>query len=214
MCAASREQGTSSGRRGRGSRQHRPQPENVAVSGANSPPLVRVGVIADTHGYLDPAVLDLFAGVTHIVHAGDIVDPQIIGALATVAPVTAVAGNLDTGKLADTLPREASGELAGVGFVVCHKRKRLLKRLAAGKIAIGSKGLAPNLVVFGHEHIPSAVWVEGILLLNPGTASSPYEEDDDPTIAIVQVEPTGLSVRFIPLSRCPTADSAAAKETN
>ena len=126
--------------------------------------------------------------------------------------MTAVAGNLDAGKLADTLPREASGELPGVSFVVCHKRKRLLKRLAAGKIAIGPKGLGPNLVVFGHEHIPSAVWVEGILLLNPGTASSPYEEDDDPTVAIVQVEPTGLSVRFIPLSRRPTADPSAAEE--
>jgi uncharacterized protein len=178
------------------------------TSEASSPPFVRIGVIADSHGYLDPAVLELFAGVDHIVHAGDIVDPQTLGALVTVAPVTAVAGNLDTGKLADTLPREASGELPGVSFVVCHKRKRLLKRLAAGKIVIGPQGLAPNLVVFGHEHIPSAVWVEGTLLLNPGTASSPYEEDDDPTVAIVQVEPTGLSVRFIPLSRSPTTDDA------
>jgi putative phosphoesterase len=184
------------------------------MSETNSPPLVRIGVMADTHGYLDPAVLELFAGVTHIVHAGDIMDPQILEALATVAPVTAVAGNLDVGKLADTLPREAGGELPGVSFVVCHKRKRLLKRLAAGKIAIGPKGLGPNLVVFGHEHIPSAAWVEGILLLNPGTASSPYEEDDDPTVAIVQVEPTGLSVRFIPLGRGPTAYAATEEESN
>jgi uncharacterized protein len=176
------------------------------VSEPGLSPLVRVGVLADSHGHLDPVVLELFAGVTHIIHAGDIVDQQILTALSTVAPVTAVAGNLDTGKLADTLPREAGGDLPGVSFVVCHKRKRLLKRLAAGKIAIGSKGLAPNLVVFGHEHIPSAVWVDGVLLLNPGTASSPYEEDDDPTVAIVEVEPTGLSVRFIPLNRSPTAD--------
>jgi putative phosphoesterase len=209
MCAAPRERGGSSRRRGRASDPPRPKPENAATSGTSestSPSLVRIGVIADSHGYLDPAVLELFAGVTHIVHAGDIVDPKILVALATVAPVTAVAGNLDTGKLADSLPREASGELPGASFVVCHKRKRLLKRLAAGKITIGPRGLAPNLVVFGHEHIPSAVWVEGTLLLNPGTASSPYEEDDDPTVAIVQVEPTGLSARFIPLSRRPTAD--------
>jgi putative phosphoesterase len=206
MCAAPREHGGSSRRRERAADQHRPKPENVATSGTSSPPLVRVGVMADTHGYLDPAVLELFAGVTHIVHAGDIMDPKILVALATVAPVTAVAGNLDTGKLADALPREASGELPGVTFVVCHKRKRLLKRLAAGKIAIGPKGLGPNLVVSGHEHIPSAVWAEGTLLLNPGTASSPYEEDDDPTVAIVQVEPTGLSATFIPLTRRPTAD--------
>ena len=206
MCAAPKEHGGSSRRRGRAPDQRGPNSENAPTPGAGSPPLVRIGVIADNHGYLDPAVLELFAGVTHIVHAGDIMDPQTLAALATVAPVTAVAGNLDTGKLADSLPREARGELPGISFVVCHKRKRLLKRLAAGKIAGGPRGIATNLVVFGHEHIPSAVWVEGILLLNPGTASSPYEEDDDPTVAIVEAEPTGLSVRFIPLSRCPTAD--------
>jgi uncharacterized protein len=208
----------SSPRAGRASDQHQTQPENAAANESSAPTLasapspVRVGVMADSHGYLDPAVLELFAGVTHIVHAGDIMDPKILGALATVAPVTAVAGNLDAGKLADTLPREASGDLPGVSFVVSHKRKRLLKRLSAGKIAIGPKGIGPNLVVFGHEHIPSVVWVEGTLFLNPGTASSPYEEDDDPTVAVVQVEPTGLSVRLIPLNRRPTADAATAEE--
>jgi hypothetical protein len=52
---------------------------------------VRIGVISDTHGYLDPRVLELFAGVTHIIHAGDIMDPKILRALMKVAPVTAVA---------------------------------------------------------------------------------------------------------------------------
>lgn len=160
-----------------------------------------IGVLADTHGYLDPLILELFAGVDHIIHAGDIVDPEILRQLAAVAPLTAVAGNIDTEELVATLPREASGEVAGVRFVVGHKRKRLLKRLAAGKLSLGQKGAGPNLVVFGHEHMPSAVWLDGILLLNPGTASSPEEEDDDPTVSIVQLGPTGLSARFIPLTR-------------
>jgi predicted phosphodiesterase len=45
-------------------------------------------VISDTHGYLDPVVLERFAGVAHIIHAGDIVDPEIVAALEGVAPVT------------------------------------------------------------------------------------------------------------------------------
>ena len=36
----------------------------------------RIGVISDNHGYLDPAVLEIFAGVTHIIHAGDVMDPR------------------------------------------------------------------------------------------------------------------------------------------
>ena len=160
-----------------------------------------IGVISDNHGYLDPAVLELFAGVTHIIHAGDIVDPGILTALGQVAPVTAVAGNADTGELAAGLPREVAGQVAGVRFVLGHKRKRLLKSLVAGTIEGDLEGAAPHLVVFGHEHVPTAAWVEGTLFLNPGSASAPNEEDDWPTVAIVSVRPTGLAVCFIPLER-------------
>ena len=92
-----------------------------------------IGVISDTHGYLDPAVCGLFAGVDLIIHAGDIVDPAILTALEAVAPVVAVAGNVEAGGLAERLPREVAGEVGGVRYVVGHKRKRLLKRLAAGR---------------------------------------------------------------------------------
>jgi putative phosphoesterase len=127
--------------------------------------------------------------VTRIIHAGDIVDPEILVQLATVAPVTAVAGNMDSCKLASTLPREAAGEVDGARFVVGHKRKRLLKRLAAGKIEGAPAGTAPDLVVYGHDHRLAAAWVEGILYLDPGSASAPEEEDDDPTVAIVEAKP-------------------------
>jgi len=162
---------------------------------------VRIGVLGDNHGYLDPEVLAIFAGVDHVIHAGDIMDPEILTALATVAPLTAVAGNLDTGKLAARLPREATGDVDGVRFVVAHKPRRLLKRLAAGKITVGEQGAGPDLVVWGHLHTPTATWIDGVLHLNPGTASSPDEEDDGPTVAIVERTQNGLAVRFVPLSR-------------
>jgi hypothetical protein len=154
-------------------------------------------VISDTHGYLDPTVVALFAGVAHIIHAGDIMDPAILTALEKVAPVTAVSGNLDTGELAERLPREARGEVGGVRFLVGHKPKRLLNRLSNGKI----EGERPDLVVWGHTHTPSAAWIDGALYLNPGTASSPEEEDDGPTVAIVEAGAAGLAVTFIPLAR-------------
>ena len=158
-------------------------------------------MISDNHGYLDPAVLEIFAGVVLIIHAGDIVDPEILAALETVAPVTAVAGNMDGGDLGAGLPRELAGEVAGVRFVVGHKRKRLLKRLAEGRIEDDQQGAPPDLVVYGHDHIPAAAWVDGTLFLNPGSASAPHEEDDGPTVAIVSVKTAGLAVCFIPLTR-------------
>jgi uncharacterized protein len=160
----------------------------------------RIGVISDTHGHLDPQVLEEFAGVAHIIHAGDIMDLATLEELAAVAPVTAVAGNMDDGKLAK-LPREAAGEVAGVRFVVGHKRKRLLKRLALGKIEGFGKGESPDLIICGHDHLPAVEWVDGTLFLNPGSASAPHYEDDDPTIAVVEPGPAGLGVRFVRLTR-------------
>ena len=161
----------------------------------------RIGVVSDTHSYLDPAIPDLLAGVDLILHAGDIGDPAILDQLRAVAPTVAVAGNLDGDGFAD-LAAYTTGEACGVRFALGHKRKRLVKRLA------GAGGDPFELVVFGHDHAPSASWAEGTLWLDPGSASAPYEEDDVPTIAIVERMPTGLGVRFIPLSRrVPSAPS-------
>ena len=54
-----------------------------------------IGVVSDTHGYLNPKVPELLAGVEHILHAGDIGDAGIIEELARIAPVTTVRGNND-----------------------------------------------------------------------------------------------------------------------
>ncbi len=167
----------------------------------------RIGVVSDTHGFLDPYVLEVFAGVDRILHAGDVMDASILESLAEVAPVIAVAGNLDGDKLGGSLPTEAIGEIDGVTFVLSHKRKRLMKRLSAGKIDVGGAAM-PDLVVFGHEHIPSASWVDTTLFLNPGSASAPYEEDDMPTVAVVERCETGLSVTFVPLDHRELDDKA------
>ena len=49
-----------------------------------------VGLISDTHGFWDDRIPTLFAGVDHILHAGDIGDPSILMGLERIAPVTAV----------------------------------------------------------------------------------------------------------------------------
>lgn len=161
---------------------------------------VHIGIISDTHGYLDPQILEEFAGVDHIIHAGDIMDAATLEALEKIAPVTAVAGNMDEGKLGK-LPREVTGKVGGVRFLAGHKRKRLLKRLSTGKIDGLGKHESPDLVVYGHDHLPAVEWVDGTLFLNPGSASAPHYEDDDPTIAIVESGPAGLGVRFVCVPR-------------
>jgi predicted phosphodiesterase len=60
----------------------------------------RVGVISDTHGLLRLEAVRCLAGVHHILHGGDIGDPDIIDRLRQIAPVTAIRGNIDRGEWA------------------------------------------------------------------------------------------------------------------
>src|SRR5207247_9466956 len=79
---------------------------------------MKIVVISDTHGYLDPKIPKLFAGVDHILHGGDIGLPWLILELEALAPVTAVLGNTDDAGL--SFKQTDVVELAGRRFLVHH----------------------------------------------------------------------------------------------
>ena len=90
--------------------------------------VTRLGVISDTHGRLDVAVHEIFAGAERIVHAGDIGDAAVLAELSTIAPVTAVRGNVDLYFGAEGLPEEATLGIAGRRLLLGHVRTALLAR--------------------------------------------------------------------------------------
>src|SRR5215210_604076 len=92
-------------------------------------PSALIGVISDTHGKLDEQVLDLFAGVSHIIHAGDIGDEELIWKLENIAPVIAVRGNNDP----DTMvwPNERLAVINQRTFFVRHQIATVEKLSAA-----------------------------------------------------------------------------------
>ena len=57
--------------------------------------MMTIGVISDTHGLMRPEALARLAGVERILHASDIGSPEVLDALAAIAPVTAIRGNND-----------------------------------------------------------------------------------------------------------------------
>ncbi|HWC59098.1 MAG TPA: metallophosphoesterase family protein, partial [Verrucomicrobiae bacterium] len=57
---------------------------------------MKIGVISDTHNFLDPQIPELFKGVEHIIHGGDIGTMEMISELEKIAPVTAVTGQTDS----------------------------------------------------------------------------------------------------------------------
>ena len=100
-------------------------------------------------------------GSDHIIHAGDIGSPEILEQLATIAPVTAVRGNVDKGAWARKLPETQVLETGGISIYVLHDLAQLdLKPEAAGF----------NVVISGHSHVPKQEERNGVLYFNPGSA--------------------------------------------
>ena len=121
---------------------------------------MRVGVVSDTHGLLRPELLPLLEGCEHVLHIGDVGDPEILGVLARIAPVTAIRGNVDTHGPCRLLPETEVVTLAGRALYMLHDLKQLdLEPVAAGFAALLS----------GHSHKPVIEWKRGVLYLNPGS---------------------------------------------
>lgn len=120
-----------------------------------------IGIISDTHGLLRPEAVRLLAQVDHIIHGGDIGDPDIITALRRIAPVTAIRGNVDTGEWATEFAETEFVRLEGRLFYVLHD----LNSLQIDPVAQGI-----DVIVSGHSHVPKINTVDGLLYVNPGSA--------------------------------------------
>jgi len=144
---------------------------------------VRIGVLSDTHGLLRPEVLEAFAGVNHILHGGDIGDVQVLRDLEKIAPVTAVAGNIDgfrCGKAGET----ARVELEGVRFFLTHILDRPRQLLPGVARALARS--PADVVVFGHSHLPHDETIDGVRYLNPASAG-PRRFDLPVSVAVLEV---------------------------
>jgi putative phosphoesterase len=154
---------------------------------------MRIGVISDTHNFLDPKVAELFAGVDHILHGGDIGLPKILWELERLAPVTAVAGNTDDAAFG--YPLNQTVELSGRKFLLQHiVDPRNLDPELQAKI----ERERPDVVIFGHTHKPFCEKLARVLYFNPGYTGKP-RFGMERTLAILHCESGGLRPEYFPL---------------
>lgn len=153
---------------------------------------MKLGIISDTHGFLDPRVEKIFAGVNHILHAGDIGDMLIELELKFIAPVTVVLGNNDHGlsfKETEVLT------LADRKFLIHHI---VNPRALSDKLAARFRRDRPDVVIFGHTHKSFAETVDGIFFFNPGYAGKP-RFGAERSVAVLHCDAHGFRHEFIPL---------------
>lgn len=155
----------------------------------------RVGVVADTHvgehlPVVPPEVLEVFAGVDLILHAGDLSDASVLEDLSRVAPVVAVRGNHDVQPELEHLTRDVLVRIGGARIGLTHGHRGPAVELPAAALSLvsGRPRLMsfersmrrhfgrPDVVVTGHLHMPVHRVVRGALVFSPGAVYVPEQD--------------------------------------
>lgn len=132
--------------------------------------MIKIGLISDTHGFLDPKIFELFSEVDEVWHAGDIGTEAVLNELENFKPLRAVYGNIDGAEIRTRVPHTQQFS--------CEQVKVFLTHIGGypGKYAPGIKqqliDFSPQLFICGHSHILKVIndTKLNVLHINPGAA--------------------------------------------
>ena len=160
--------------------------------------MMRIGVKSDTHipvttDKLPAGLLDALGGCDLILHAGDLIDLNVINELKKVSKVEAVRGNMDQ---QDTLENKKTLNIAGKKICLMHgygspkKLTEILKKEFSDQ--------KPDIIVFGHSHAPMNQCIDGVLFFNPGsptdTVFAPYR-----SYGIIEIDKKEINAKIYKL---------------
>jgi putative phosphoesterase len=159
--------------------------------------VLTVAVISDTHMPRGKRRLPVerLAGADAILHAGDLMEPEVLHALQALGPpVHAVRGNVDSHELIVRLPLMRTVQFEGVRIGMVHDAGASQGRLAR----LRRRFPDTDAVVFGHSHIPLHEEHEGFQIFNPG---SPTDRRRQPrhTMGLAHVDGSKLTFELIAL---------------
>jgi len=147
----------------------------MRVTDSHNEKAIIIGLVSDTHGLIRDTLFEALAGVSQILHAGDVGGREVLDALSAIAPVLAVCGNVDP--FDGMLPRQVAIDAGGLSIHVSHGDElgsptpaKLLSRYSA------------DVLVFGHTHRPLVERDGNRLVVNPG-AAGPRRFDLQPSVA-------------------------------
>jgi uncharacterized protein len=130
--------------------------------------LKRIGLISDTHGYIDDRIIEYLNPCDEIWHAGDIGSIAVLETLERLKPLKAVYGNIDDQIVRSSIPE--------VLEFFCEETKVLMKHIGGypnrydKSVAEKLKHVSPKLFISGHSHILRVMYDQklGLLHINPG----------------------------------------------
>ncbi|MFZ5867385.1 MAG: metallophosphoesterase family protein [Thermodesulfobacteriota bacterium] len=163
---------------------------------------MKIGVLSDTHLRSPDKTLDhildkLFADADMILHAGDIVTARVLERLEERG-VLAVCGNMDDYEVAGAIPQTRIIDFAGLRIGLIHgwgARQGLEERIVAR-----FDNPKPDLIVYGHTHVPFWGKVNGTQMFNPGTAAS-RGFGAAGTVGVLEIDDDRIEPLIVPVER-------------
>ena len=132
----------------------------------------RIGLLSDTHGFINPRVSDFFMHCDEIWHAGDIGNIETADKIAEIKPFKAVFGNIDGSQLRSSFKEAEIFKCEDVRVLMIHiggypgrysqKARKLIEEYK------------PKLFISGHSHILKVMPDKkyNLLHINPGAAGN------------------------------------------
>ncbi|WP_422003751.1 metallophosphoesterase family protein [Roseivirga pacifica] len=132
--------------------------------------MIKIGLISDTHSFLDKKVLEYFDSCDEIWHAGDIGNHEVLDELEAFKPTRSVFGNIDDKTIQSRTIEDLVFEVEGVKVFITHIGGKP-PRYAKG-ITTKLKQHKPNLFICGHSHILRVMpdKERNLIYMNPGAA--------------------------------------------
>lgn len=154
--------------------------------------MVRIGLISDTHGYLDRKVFEHFKDVDEIWHGGDFGNFELVEELRSFKPLRGVWGNIDGNDIRYAFPEVASFTIEGVRVLMIHIGGYPGKYSPKARTELALH--KPQLFISGHSHILKVMYDEKLqcLHMNPGAAG---QQGWHQMRTLIRFEIEGLNMR-------------------
>ncbi len=154
---------------------------------------MKIGLLSDTHSYLDPKIRIYFKDCDEIWHAGDIGDRMVVDELEKIKPLRAVYGNIDDKDMQVRFPEDLWFTCEGLTIWMTHiggappNYNPRVKKILKDKV--------PDIFICGHSHIlrvKKDPAYKNMLYVNPGAAGN---QGIHPIKTLLRFEIVGKEVR-------------------
>jgi hypothetical protein len=134
---------------------------------------IKIGLISDTHSFLDTKVFQYFKDCDQIWHAGDFGSLEVAERLQKIAPLRGVYGNIDNKDIQIQFAENEIFTIVGLKIFMTHIGGKPTKYPSRVKAILEAE--KPNIFICGHSHIlmvQSDKEFENMLYINPGAAGN------------------------------------------